>query len=321
MGKSWVPLCMIMVVLGLAACQQSAAPTVVLTPAAEIIVQAPVATGARALEVLTPTPADAQQTAISATRLPPIDLTQMTGDSWFSISPDGNWTAQVQVAYPFDKNGVTTGDQYYVRLEVMKYDGSLNWTALDKWSDWGLGYTIPANLHWRQDSRRLYFSEQAVAEGCLIFGNENGLYEVNLEDGYVREISGQTYGELQASPDGQRIAILSDKVIALRDFSGAQIAQSKLDFIEGDWQAGKLIWSPDGKMLAFTVMFNPCGPPDSSSVYRMNVDTGNLVALVEQDERVFVASKWLPDGKVELVDAAGGIWHIDAATRTLKKEE
>ena len=114
MGKSWVPLCMIMVVLGLAACQQSAAPTVVLTPAAEIIVQAPVATGARALEVLTPTPADAQQTAISATRLPPIDLTQMTGDSWFSISPDGNWTAQVQVAYPFDKNGVTTGDQYYV---------------------------------------------------------------------------------------------------------------------------------------------------------------------------------------------------------------
>jgi len=107
----------------------------------------------------------------------------------------------------------------------------------------------------------------------------------------------------------------------LRNLVSGETRQGSLDFIKGDWQAGKLIWSPEGTAIVFTVLFNPCGPADRSSVYRMDVATGNLVALVEEDERVFVAREWLPDGKIALVDSAGAVWQVDADTRVLRKIE
>ncbi len=314
MNRSWLSLFLLLVALLLSACNGEAGTLAVLqTPAAEAYL--PLETPTRELEVVTPTPGGAP------TRLPPIDLTNMTGDSWLSISPDGNWTAQIQVAYPFDKSGGSTGDRYYVRLEVLRKDGQVIWTVLDEWDDWGMGYTIPADLHWREDSLRLYYTAQAVADGCAVFGQRSGLYEVNLENGEVAEISESAIGELRASPDGKRIAVLSGETLEVRARDGVQTVQLKLDILAGEWQAGKLLWSPDGERLLFTVLFDPCGPPDRSSIYRLDVADGNLVPLVEEDRRVLVAGKWLSNETAELIDAAGAIWRIDVLTRNLRLVE
>lgn len=310
------------VVLALSACSGGTEPIAVVQTLGAGQAQ-PTEEGApgRTLEVLTPTPGQEQPPVDSPTRLPPVDLSEMTGDSWISISPDGNWTAQVQVAYPFNKNGVATGDRYYVRLEVLKKDGSVVWTVLDDWLNWGLGYSIPANFHWRADSGRLYFTEHTIVDGCAVFGNERGLYEVNLEDGSLRELSGFDTGELQAAPDGQQIAVLSGSSFEVRDLSGDPLAETSLDFLEGDWQAGRLVWSPNGDQVLFTVMFDPCGPPKSSSIYRMNIPSGTLDVLVERDTRVLVANQWLGDDKVELIDAAGAVWFLNPETSALEKSE
>ncbi len=321
MNRLWLALSVLLAALALSACGGEALPLAVVQTQGEEQAQLKEGTPARALEVLTPTPGPAQPPVDSPTRLPPIDLSEMTGDSWLSISPDGNWTAQVQVAYPFDKNGVSTGEKYYIRLEVLKKDGSVVWTVLDDWSNWGLGYSIPANFHWRADSRRLYFTEQTIVDGCAVFGNERGLYEVNLDDGSLRELSGFDKGELQAAPSGERIAVLSGKALQIRDISGEIIAQASLDFLKGDWQAGKLIWSPDSGKVVFTVMFRPCGPPESSSIFSLDIASGSLDALIEQDSRVFVANHWLENGKIEVIDAAGAVWSLDPETKTLEKIE
>jgi hypothetical protein len=118
------------------------------------------------------------------TSVPPGDvkLENMTGDSWFSISPNGGWTAQVRVAYPIDNAGNSTGDQYYNRLEVLKQDGSQRWIVIDEWSTWGLGYSVPDNLHWRADSARLYYSLRAVAD-AVRFLSRAGPLRGDLEAG------------------------------------------------------------------------------------------------------------------------------------------
>lgn len=322
MNRKQLSLFLLLAVLALSACNGESIPlAVVQTPGAELAHPIPDGALARELEVVTPTPFEQQPPVDLPTRLPPIDLSNMTGDSWLTISPDGNWTAQVQVAYPFDKNGVSTGDRYYVRLEVLKKDSPLVWTVVDDWSNWGLGYSIPGNLHWRADSRRLYFTEQMISDGCAVFGNKRGLYEVNLDDGSLRELSGFATGELQAAPDGQKFAVLNRETLEVRDTSGDTLAEVRLDLPESDWQAGRLVWSSDSGGVAFTVMFRPCGPPESSSIYSLNIRSGELRGLVENDPRVFVASRWLPDGRIELIDAAGATWHLDPQAGTLEKVE
>ncbi len=312
MNRPWLSLFLLLAALLLSACNGEAGTlAVVQTPAAEEL-QGPQETPARDLEVVTPTP------GALPTRLPTVDLTNMTGDSWFAISPDGNWTAQIQVAYPFDKSGGSTGDRYYVRLEVLRKDGRVIWTVLDRWDTWGMGYTIPANLHWREDSLRLYYTEQAVAGGCAVFGQGSGLYEVNLENGQVDDMAGYDTGEFRASPDGERIALLSGDKLEVHTRDAVLVLSLKLDFLTGEWQAGKLLWSPDGERLLFTVLFDPCGPPNHSTVYRLDISSGNLVPLVEKDKHVYIASKWLSNDTAELIDAAGAIWQIDTHTRILK---
>ncbi len=322
MNRTRFSLFLLLAVLALSACNGETSPlAVVQTMGAEQAQPAVEGTFLRELEVVTPTPGEMQTPLNLPTRLPPIDLSNMTGDSWLTISPDGSWTAQVQVAYPFDKNGVSTGDRYYVRLEVLKKDSPLVWTVLDDWSRWGLGYSIPGNLHWRADSRRLYFTEQEVVDGCAVFGNKRGLYEVNLDDGSLRELSGFATGELQAAPDGRQFAVLSGDTLEVRDTSGDTLARARLDILDSDWQAGRLVWSPDGGRVVFTVMFRPCGPPESSSIYSLNIRSGELAELIEKDPRVFVASQWLSDGRVELIDSAGAVWHLDPQSKGLEKVE
>jgi len=319
MKRFWFSITGLLLIGGLSACAVAPATpaAVILTPEPSQSVSTLAATLPRQLEIITPTAGNGQPPVDSPTRLPPLEPGDMTVDSWFSISPDGKWTAQVQVAFPFDKNGVSTGNRYYVRLEVLKHDGSQHWLVLDRWADWGLGYTVPANLHWRNDSQRLYFSNEATADGCAVFGNKRGLFEVNLENGKVVELSNNTFGELQAAPDGLRIAILSEKVLSVRTLASGKTVETNLNFLRGDWQAGNLLWSPDEKNIAFTVLYKPCGPPESSSIYRMNASTGEITSLITLDKRVFVASQWLADGRIELIDQVGAKYHFDPVKKTI----
>lgn len=323
MKRSLIFMLASLVVIGLTACGgQNPEPTVVLTPAADLP-QEPVETARIELAVVTPDLVVRQIEANAPTSVPPedINLDEMTGDSWFTISPNGSWTAQVRVAYPIDKNGNSIGDKYFVRLEVLKQDGSLRWIVVDEWSIWALGYSLPDNLHWRADSTRLYYSLRTVADGCAVFGNEQGLYEVNLEDGTVRDLAKDAYGELKASPDGELIAVLGKETFEVRELASGATADADMSLLEGDWQAGKLLWSTDQSSIVFTVMFNPCTPPGSSSIYLLNLGSMQLTALIEEDARKFVASQWLPDGKIELVDEVGAKWRLDPDSRAVEKIE
>lgn len=320
MNRFWFSIFGLFLLAGLSACTAATATpaAVILTPAPSLPASSSAAALPRQVEIITPTVGHEQPPVDSPTRLPPLEPEDMTVDSWFSISPNGLWTAQVQVAYPFDKNGVSTGDRYYVRLEVLKEDGSQHWLVLDQWANWGLGYTIPANLHWRNDSQRLYFSNQAIADGCAVFGNNRGLFAVNLENGVTTDVSNDAYGELHAAPDGLRIAILSEKTLAVRTLASGKTVLADLNFLKGDWQAGNLLWSPDEKAVVFTVLYKPCGPPESSSIYRLDATTAEITSLITLDKRVFVASQWLENGKIELIDQVGAKYHLDPVTKALE---
>ncbi len=243
---------------------------------------------------------------------PTANLGDMSHDTWFSISPSGAWTVQVQVAYPLAEDGRQIGDQYYVRMVVFRQDGSQRWQVLDEWRYFGLGYTLPAQFHWTEDETYLFYTEHGVPDGCpTVFGFDCGLVKVSLQDGSSENLVGERCGAARVTRDGSKVALLQHtilQVIDLEDDSLREFAFSEAAGLDSqeDWQAGGLIWSPDARSLVFTILFQSCAQGGvSSSILLLNLDSGEFKVLVDRDAHEYVTSEWRMAGRILLYDAAG----------------
>lgn len=221
--------------------------------------------------------------------------------------------------------GVSIGESYYTQLKVSRTDGSVTWTIADAWSHFGLGYTAPRPFHWSQDGHYLYFTNEPVPDGCVVFVNGSDLQQVDLNSGRVKEIVPPKARWLSVSPDEKNVAYIywngNALDVILHDLATARERTANL--VTGEnVQAGNIIWSPDAQALMLTVAIRPCTGKwaDSTSIVRVDISTLKQTILIREDKRLFTTDQWSATDKVLLRDADGQSWWMDTATGQVTKQ-
>ena len=267
--------------------------------------------------LLTPTPASTSTAGPSPTTAL---MTPTPADGWTSQSPNGKWSAQGMMEGPFLADDGS--EKYHTRLEVINSDSTVTWTLVDQTSNYGLGYTTPRPFHWSRDGRYLYFTNQAVPDGCAVFANGSDLYRADLSDGQITEIVPPWVWWISLSPDEQTAVYIRWNGQALelvaRDIASGSERQTKL---EGKYtQAGNIVWSPDGQALMLVLAAHPCDPANwVQSIARVDLATLAPILLVREDKRLFSIAEWPEMDQVLLVDEEKNSWTMNAVTGDLEK--
>jgi len=263
-------------------------------------------------------------TETDGTSTPTPDLTDLDIHTWSSSSPDGVWTAETTAAFPIVDGTNAVESHYYTQLKVTRGDHTMEWTAVDEWSRWALGYTTPRPLDWSTDGRCLYLTNRPQPDGCCLFTNGSDLQRLDLSDGTVTEIVPSVGLVLSLSPDEQTLAYVGyrDRGLVLRDLATAKERSVNMDdTVQGS--IGSLVWSPDGTALMLTVAFPKCAPEDHRmhSIVRVDVATLSAAPLISQDARLFTTTEWPDAGRVVVTDRNGDQWWIDPVTGQVAGEE
>ena len=257
-----------------------------------------------------------------------IDLSQMDVHEWASTSSDGKWVAVGLVAIP-PENG--SGKLAYVRLMVFSADGKTHWTIIDHWQELGLGFPMPEPLKWSQDSQYFYFTHRVTPDGCSVFPFLTDLQRVSLEDGTVSELLPQTALTLALSPDESKVAYLrsGESGLVLRDLNTKEVRETKID-PGRDFNAGNILWSPDGKSLTLTVAINPCMgdavasrtvQAQSTSILLVDAKTLQQKVLIKEDPRLFVTWQWKEPERITLTDGReNALWYLNVNTGEITRQ-
>lgn len=310
MRKQWL-FVTIVLVLCLVRCTQS---TPSLPPAATDIPFTETPTRTLTLTpspTVTPFPSKTPTPEPLATPTP--DLTTFESQIWSTVSPDGQWSAQTTASFP------TSGanERYYTQLTVSQTDGSLEWVIVDAWEEMALGYTIPQVLQWSPDGRYVYFTNRPLPDGCAVFVNGLDLHRFDLSDGSVTEIVPPVGLWLSLSPDETTLAYIgyADRGLVIRDLATG--TEREMPLSPGpDYQAGRIVWSPDGAALVLTLALRPCTTnwADATSIVYVNVVTMEQTTLLAEDPRLFITAEWASENQVLLRDNDNNEWLLDVTT-------
>lgn len=278
----------------------------------------PLPTGTPAAE------AGATPAEIAGTPTATPEFTDLDMHTWSSSSPDGVWTAETTAAFPIVDDTNADESHYHARLKVTRGDHTVEWTAVDEWSRWALGYTTPQPFHWSRDGRYLYFTNRPVPDGCALFTNGSDLQRLDLSDGTVTEVVSSVGLVLSLSPDEQTLAYVGyrDRGLILRDLAtGEERSVNMDDRVQGS--TGSLVWSPDGTALMLTVAFPKCAPEDHRmhSIVRADVATLSATTLIAQDVRLLTTTEWPEADRVVLTDKTADRWWMHPATGQMAREE
>ena len=251
-----------------------------------------------------------------------LNLSMMNVQEWASTSPDGRWVAVGLVAFPKENIG---GQFAYVRLMIFSVDGKNHWMIIDKWEEMGLGFPVPMPLKWSQDGKHFYFTHQVTPDGCSAFPFLTDLLQVNLEDGTVDDLLPDPALALALSPDDSQVAYFfgGERGLALKDLVTGEERETKIDPGK-DFNAGNILWSPDGTAVALTLAINPCTGEygvsktvwaESTTILLMDVETLQQKVLVNEDSRWFVTWEWNEPERITIADGEeNSLWQLDVNT-------
>ena len=257
-----------------------------------------------------------------------LNLSQMDVNEWASTSSDGRWVAMGLVAFPKENIG---GQLAYIRLMIFSVDGKTHWTVIDKWQEIGLGFPVPAPLKWSQDGKHFYCTHRVIPDGCSAFAFLTDLQRVNLEDGTVDNLLQDSAVALSLSQDDSQVAyfIGRERRLVLKDLAIGEERETKIDPGK-EFDAGNILWSPDGKSLVLTLAINPCtGAYDVSktvwaeSTTILWVDTKTLQqkALIKEDPRLFITWEWTEPEKITIADGEeNSVWYLNVNTGEITRD-
>jgi hypothetical protein len=243
----------------------------------------------------------------------------MNVQEWASTSSDGTWVATGLVAFPKENIG---GQLAYVRLMIFSADGRTNWTIIDEMQEIGLGFPMPAPVKWSQVGKHFYFTYRVIPDGCSAFDVRSGLQQVNLEDGSVTELLPHISLALALKPDESQVAFVrsGERRLVVRDLTTGEERETQIDPGK-NFNAGNLLWSPDGKSLALTLAINPCEGAfgvsrtvwaESTSILWVDAETLEQKVLLQEDSRLFVTFEWNEPGRITLVDGQeSSLWELN----------
>lgn len=248
-------------------------------------------------------------------------ITAPLADTWSSLSPNGQWTAQGMMTVPFSAADNT--EQYHTRLEVVNPARAVTWTLADQTLNYGLGYTTPRPFHWSADGRYLYFTNLAVPDGCSLFHNGSDLYRADLSTGQITEIVPPWVWWVSLSADEKMVAFIrwNGQVAELVIQNLTTENKQQATFEKKYTQAGSIVWSPDGLSLALTLVTNPCDSSNwAQAIARVDLTTPSPTLLIPDDKRLFRTVEWPEVDRVILTDQAGKLWTLEISSGKLKEK-
>jgi hypothetical protein len=254
-----------------------------------------------------------------------LNLSQMSVNEWSSTSLDGKWVAVGLFAFP---NESSREQLAYVRLIIFSADAKVRWTILDEWREVGLGFHSPAPLQWSRNGRYFYFTYRAIPDGCSVFPYQTDVQQVNLENGNVQDLLPEPAVAVALSPDDSQVAYSyfygqPEMGLAVKDLTTGEKEETTID-PDKDFNAGNIVWSPDGKSFALTLVINPCTGEyglsktvwaESTTILWVDAETLQQKVLIEEDPRLFVTVEWNELNKIVITDGEeNSIWHLDVNT-------
>ncbi|HUE98718.1 MAG TPA: hypothetical protein VMN99_05660 [Anaerolineales bacterium] len=211
-------------------------------------------------------------------------------------------------------------------LMIFSADGKTHWTIFDEWKEIGLGFPFPAPLKWCQDGRHFYFTHRVSPDGCSAFAFLTNLQRADLEDGTVEELIPHAAVSLALAPDESKVAYVGygNRGLVHKDFMTADERETRIDPGK-DFNAGNIVWSPDGRSLALTLAINPCTGggygvsetvwSESTTILWVDAETLQQKILIEEDARLFITVEWNELNKIVITDGEeNSIWHLDVNT-------
>jgi WD40 repeat protein len=211
-----------------------------------------------------------------AIALVPQSASALVDLGWTSISPDGQWVAEL-TAIPAKTLG-----ELAVTLTMRHARNGKSWVVLRE-KGWDEYYGPPQVVTWSPDSTSLYFRASSLGGcgGCdfLISAGAGGrLSRADLRTRTVRVMSSDT-SEIARSPDGQsialtdagkrRLSILSIRTGRVRHFG------LKLGAVDDlDRQLGGTLWSPDGRYIALTYATASCAGDGATTIAVVDLHNG-----------------------------------------------
>lgn len=254
----------------------------------------------------------------------------MGRDSWLSLSPDGAWQAEIEVAFP-----ALTGEEtpsaspveprYYSRLVTRHASGSPAWTVVDEWRPWGLGAATPQVFFWSPKGDFVLVVDSATPDGCSPFPYLSRLRKVDLLNGAVQTWSEDLQGVLAITPTGDTLIVFENPAPRLRlvDVNSGPMhitrAERQIVYIEapdpGEWQAGGARWDPSGKLLAFAAYPAGC-PPEKTYLFTLDPLSGEFESILDGAPGWLDITDWTGLGLV-LGDRGGSRWLLDPTADTL----
>jgi hypothetical protein len=254
-------------------------------------------------------PARNQPTATPSEVSPTPDLAQIPHDTLQWVSPDGQWQVETVIAVPASAEGNGTADQFYRRVTLSDSAGSHQYTIQDGWSPWGLGATTPQVWRWSRDGSSVLLVDSGVPDGCSAYGYSENLRRVSLSTGEVVEVAPDVYGAFALSPDETLLAYFSGSQLIVRDLLSSQETQIPFGAEQFGWSAGDIVWSPDGSVLAFSSVQDPCGGK-AAGIFYLDRSSSLLEPLVIND-RLFHLLDWPDPNRIRMADESGSHWWLD----------
>lgn len=285
-----------LIILGVLACWLVACQS---TPGAESTTVALEPTAAAPTPALTftpvpPTPSPTITSIAEATPTPALIPTKSAENVFHEqvwLSPDGQWRAQSVLTFAGAEGNVTG---YQTDLIVSQVEGDSRWVAYSTLQGAGLGYEVPTVLTWSTDGHSLFFTLQAIPDGCpgYLTRYYSGLHRLDLSSGEVVELGVSGI----PSPDGTMVAQMVWEPAAailihyLNDNSTTTYPlETTLDQTN---PTTRLTWSPDSRAVALENATANCLTADNYLLLVLDLATSEQRVLIQQDGVALAIVAW-----------------------------
>ncbi|RPI83628.1 MAG: hypothetical protein EHM41_15465 [Chloroflexi bacterium] len=193
-----------------------------------------------------------------------------------------------------------------------------DWVLMEEWQEGGLGYPMPNLLGWSADGKFMYFYDLIIPDGCSPPGGfQRDLRQVDLMTGEIRPIPIELTGGLSLSPDTSRVSYYrwEEREVGVYTFASGEEQRFPFDIPDNmsDWYAGDFTWSPEGESVLFVIQYGDTCFPTGSSIHRVDISTGEVITLVEEDGRLVDIVEWSQPERA-LITINGEEWWLDTET-------
>lgn len=188
-------------------------------------------------------------------------------DNYILMSSE-NWLAEV-----------SGGANITETFTVQRRDGEAGYTLFTEDPAQALGYDLAQPLFFTPDEQYLYFHHRGVADGCGLYFGGGDMVQVDLGNGTETILEDTDGVGHTLAPDGHTVAFIRGRLtneftITLYDLDNSETKTIVFPLAGPDAAAGDLIFSPDGRQIAFAAQQQYCG--EGWTIGTVDLETAEL---------------------------------------------